>query len=219
MYCNLAFQRCGNPVFQPSSPKDSANPHYQSRFRFRSSIYPSSPPYSMAQFSLDQKIFNFPTFGGTKNTWPTEQKTPKINHHSVSHLLQSSGSPLPHPSGNATLSHQHSSCQLSPLETATFGILSHHVTFTPLFLSLPSFWKMNHCTLPASQLFCAALFPALTIIKGPLHVVAVPHGCTPIFQTNSCLVFITLSSIFFQSTTLILPYLATLLSIQNSVFI
>ena len=144
----------------------------------------------MAQFSLDQKIFNFPTFGGTKDTWPTEQKTPKINHHSVSHLLDSFESALSHPSGNVTLSHQPSSWQLSPLETATFGILSHHVTFTPLFLSLPSFWKMNHCTLPTSQLFCA-LFPALTIIKGPLHVVAVPHECTPIFQTNSCLVFIT----------------------------
>ena len=145
----------------------------------------------MAQFSLDQKIFNFPTFGGTKDTWPTEQKTPKTNHHSLSHLLELLGSALSHPSGNSTLSHQPSSWQLSPLETVTFGILSHHVTFTPLFLSLPSFWKMNHCTLPASQLFCAALFPALTIIKGPLHVVAVPHECTPIFQTNSCLVFIT----------------------------
>ena len=169
----------------------------------------------MAQFSLDQKIFNFPTFGGTKDTWPTEQKTPKTNHHSVSHLLDSE-SALFHPSGNVTLSHQPSSWQLSPLETATSGILSHHVTFTNLFLSLPSFWKMNHCTLPTSQLFCA-LFPALTILKGPLHVVAVPHIYT--FQTNSCLVFITLSSIFLQSNTLILPYLATLLSIQNSVFI
>ena len=152
--------------FQPSIPKDSRNPHYQSRLRFRSSTYPRSPPYSMAQFSLDQKIFNFPTFGGTKGTWPTEQKTPKINNHSISHLLDSFESALSHPSGNATLSHQPSSRQLSPLETATFGILSHHVTFTPFFLSLPSFWKMNHCTLPTSQLFCA-LFPALTIIKRP----------------------------------------------------
>jgi len=36
-------KRCGNPVFQPFIPKDSTNPHYQPKFRFRSSIHPRSP--------------------------------------------------------------------------------------------------------------------------------------------------------------------------------
>ena len=160
------MSQCGNPVFQPSIPKDSTNPHYQSRFRFRSSIHPRSPLTAWLNSHWIRRYLFFPLLEEQRTHGKQSRRPPKstiTQYPTFWTLLNQPFLTLLEMSHFPT-NHHHDNCH--PWKTATSGILSHHVTFTPLFLSLPSFWKMNHCTLPTSQLFCA-LFPALTIIKRP----------------------------------------------------
>ncbi|KNZ56384.1 hypothetical protein VP01_2416g5 [Puccinia sorghi] len=123
---------------------------------------PRSPSYSMDKLSLDLKI-QFPIFSRTEDTRPTEHKTPN---------------PLIQYPTFCTLQDQ---LFLTPLP------VPFNFTLSPLFLSLPSFWKMNHCPLfLIASLFCALI---LTLVH---------YKKTTPTDTCLCLVSITLSSTLFQ---------------------
>ena len=117
--------------------------------RTQQTLIISSDSDSEAQFNLGHPLTAwlnshwirrysiFPLFGGTKDTWPTEQKTPKINHHSVSHLLDSFESAF-----------------LTLLEMSHFPTNHHHDNCHP--------WKLSHLvSFPIMSLShpCSCHFP------------------------------------------------------------
>ena len=158
----------------------------------------------MAQFSLDQKIFIFSHFWKNKGHMANRAEDPQ-NQPSLN--IPPSGlfwiSPFP----------PFWKCHTFPptliMTTVTLGNCHiwypfpswHFHTLVPV----SSLILEDESLYPSHKPVVLCFVPCLDHYKRPLHVVPVPYECTPIFQTNSCLVFITLSSIFFQSTTLILP--------------
>ncbi|KNZ54577.1 hypothetical protein VP01_290g3 [Puccinia sorghi] len=109
------------------------------------------------------------------------QKTPKYSHHPVSHLLDSSGSAIYHPSGNSTPFHHyhHGNCNLvmdmiEALFPFKFTLSLFLILFCALILTLVHYKKTtptgccsySSCMLPYQPCLTCQL-PAVDVLKVP----------------------------------------------------